>query len=632
MHFAGKVWRLLVGIKDALALVLLLAFFWAIFALLTARPSPAEVREGALVITLDGQVVEELTPISPLSALLASRAPTSEYRARDLVRAIDTAGTDDRVKAIVLDLDRFLGGGQVHLGEIGEAMARVRASGKPVLTYATAYTDDSMLLASHASEVWVNPMGGAMIAGPGGENLYYAGLFDRFKVKAHVYKAGTYKSAVEPYTRADMSEPARENAAALYGALWEEYKATVAKARPQIKLDLVTRDPVALAQAAGGNLATAAKAAGLVDRIGSRMAFSQRVTALVGRDEWSDRPGAFPATPLDAWLAANPADTGGARIGVVTIAGTIEDGSAGPGTAGGDRIAELLDEAWADNDLKALVVRVDSPGGSVLASEVIREAVARHHARKIPVAVSMANVAASGGYWVSTAADRIFAEPETITGSIGVFGVVPSFEDTAAMFGVTSDGVRTTPLSGQPDLAAGFTPEVEALAQAGVDSTYRQFLARVAKARRMTPEAVDRIAQGRVWDGGSARQVGLVDQYGDLDDALAWAAGKAGLKKGDWHADYLGEEQTTYDSLLRRWIIGEDGGESASGGRDILAVMAGRQQDLLSRIAADVERFGSRRGVQALCLECESALPARAATGELVPQGWVGKILAALMR
>lgn len=629
MHFAGKVWRLLVGIKDALVLVLVLAFFWLLFTLLTMRPSPGEVREGALLVTLDGFVVEEMAAVNPVQALLAQQAPVAEYQARDLVRALEAAARDERIEAVVFDLDRFLGGGQVHLAEIGEAMARVRASGKPVLTYATAYGDDALLLASHASEIWVSPQGGAMVTGPGGANLYYAGLLEKLKVTAHVYKAGLYKSAVEPFTRADMSPEARENARALYGALWEEYRATVAKARPQARLAQLSSDPLAMLRAAGGDLARASLNAGLVDKIGSRDAFNRRVAAITGPDEWSDLPGAWPATELDAWLAANPAPYGGRRIGVVTVAGEIVDGEAGPGSAGGDRIAALLDEAYAAGDLAALVVRVDSPGGSVLASEVIREAIARHHARKIPVVVSMANLAASGGYWIATSSDRVFAQPETITGSIGVFGVLPSFEGTAALLGVTSDGVRTTPLSGQPDLVGGFSPEVDAIAQAGVEDSYRDFLVRVARARKMTPAAVDRIAQGRVWDGGAARQVGLVDQYGGLPDALDWAARAAKLKDGEWHADFLGEQEFVYDSLLRRWLTAGDERHN-TGGRDALALIAGRQDALMARIAADARRLGSTRGMQAYCLECP-VQARQAPVAAAPPRGWLAQVLSELL-
>ena len=465
MQFAGKVWRLLVGIKDGLVLVFMLLFFSALFAVLTTRPSPAAVRDGALVLELDGVVVEERAEIDPIETLLSGEAPMGEYQARDLVHALDEAAGDERITAVVLDLDRFLGGGQVHMQAIGEALDRVRAAEKPVLAYATAYTDDGMLLAAHASEVWVNPLGGALVTGPGGQRLYYAGLLEKLKVNARVYKVGEYKSAVEPYSRADMSEAARENARALYETLWEEYRANLKKARPGADIARVTDAPVEWIQSANGDLATAALQAGLVDTLGTRAEFEQRVVELVGEDSWQDGPNAYPHTELAAWLEDNPLDTPGRPIGVVTVAGEIVDGDAGPGTAGGDRIAELLDDAL-EEDLAGLVVRVDSPGGSVLASEMIRDAVMRHKERDIPIAVSMANVAASGGYWVSTPADRIFAEPETITGSIGIFAVIPTFEETAAMAGVTSDGVRTTPLSGQPDLVGGLTPETDAMLQA----------------------------------------------------------------------------------------------------------------------------------------------------------------------
>ncbi|MDG6078046.1 signal peptide peptidase SppA [Erythrobacter litoralis] len=622
MHFAGKVWRLLVGIKDGLVLLLMLLFFWALFAILTSRPSPAEVREGALLLKLDGVVVEERSEIDPLSALLASEAPVGEYQVRDLVHALNAAADDARIKAVVFDLDLFLGGGQVHMQEIGAAMDRVRAADKPVLTYATAYADSAMMLAAHASEVWVNPEGVAVVTGPGGETQYYAGLIERLNVNAHVFKVGEYKSAVEPYTRSSMSPEARENYAALYGALWEEWQANVKKARPKAQLERIVTDPVALVQNADGDLATAALQAGLVDKIGSKTAFEERVVALVGGDEWSELPGAYPATEFQPWLQANPYPTTGREIGVITVAGPIVDGDAGPGTAGGTRIADLLDEALA-RDLAGLVVRVDSPGGSVLASEEIREAIERHKAKGIPVAVSMANVAASGGYWVSTPADRIFAEPETITGSIGIFAVLPTFERTAASIGVTSDGVRTSPLSGQPDLIGGLTPEMEAVFQASIENGYRDFTSLVATSRNMTPAAVERIAQGRVWDGGSARQIGLVDQYGGMDEALAWVAGRAGLGDGEWHAAYLGRQPSATDALLRQWLSGEESVQRA----DVFALFARRNQAALARMGADMERFMGTSGAQAYCLGCPA--PVSAAThGSRESTGWLVRLLA----
>lgn len=626
MSFVGKVWRLLVGIKDGLSLLFLLLFFVALYSVLTARPSPAQVREGALLLQLDGVVVEERTPVDPFEALLSGTAPVAEYQVRDLVRAIDAAVGDDRVKAIVLDLTKFMGGGQVHLQDIGEALDKARAAKKPVLTYAVGYGDDGMMLAAHASEVWLDPLGGAVIAGPGGSRLYYGALLERLNVNARVYKVGTYKSAVEPYSRSDMSPEARENYEALYGALWEEWQARVKKARPKLQLDTVTSQPVEWVRASSGDLASAALKAGLVDKLGSRVDFGERVKELAGEDPWDSRPGAYAYSELDAWLADNPAPSDGKAIGVVTIAGEIVDGEAGPGTAGGDRIAALLDDALED-DLAGLVVRVDSPGGSVLASEEIRRAILRHKANDIPVAVSMANVAASGGYWVATPADRIFAEPETITGSIGIFAVIPTFEDAASEWGVNADGVRTTQLSGQPDLIGGFTPEVDALLQATIEDGYSDFLTRVAQARKMTAAQVDKIGQGRVWDGGTARQIGLVDQYGGIDDALAWVAQQAKLKDGEWHPQWLGDNVDPYDTLLAQMVMGDNAARAGSGG-DLFAMIARREQALLGLAVDDAGRLLGRRGMQVYCLECPG--PVRAAAAEALPQGWLARLVALL--
>lgn len=626
MGFAGKIWRLLVGVKDGLALVFLLLFFMALYALLTARPSPAQVRDGALLLQLDGVIVEEATPVDPLDALLSGTAPMAEYQARDLIRAVDAAATDERVKAIVLDLTNFMGGGQVHLQDVGEALERARKANKPVLTYAVGYGDDSMMLAAHASEVWLDPLGGAIIAGPGGSRLYYGALLDNLNINARVYKVGTYKSAVEPYSRSDMSPEARENYESLYGALWSEWQARVKKVRPKMRLEQVTQQPVEWVQEHSGDLASAALRAGLVDKLGSRVDFGERVKELAGEDPWDSRPGAYAYSDLEAWLADNPASTDGSPIGVITIAGEIVDGEEGPGTAGGDRIAALLDDAL-EEDLAGLVVRVDSPGGSVLASEEIRRAILRHKANDIPIAVSMANVAASGGYWVATPAQRIFAEPETITGSIGIFAVIPTFEDAAQEWGVNADGVRTTALSGQPDLIDGFSPEVDAILQASIEDGYNDFLTRVAQSRKMTNAQVDAVGQGRVWDGGTARQIGLVDQYGGIDDALEWVAKQAKLNEGDWHALWLGEDYDPYASLIEQMAAGEARARHAGGG-DLFAMVAQRQQALTGQALLDAERLLGTRGMQAYCLACPP--PAHTLAQPAAPRGWLARAASAL--
>jgi protease IV len=604
MKFARKVWKLLVALKDGLALVFLLLFFAALYALLSARPGPGQVREGALLLDLAGVIVEEPAAIDLLTLLLSAEAPVREFRSRDVVRALRLAADDDRVKAVVLDMSAFLGGGLVHLQEIGEAMDEVREAGKPVLSYGLAYYDDSVLLAAHSSEAWLDPMGGAFVMGPGGSLPYFGPLLDKLKVTTHVFRVGTYKDAVEPWTLDGPSQSSREANAALLEAYWQVWQDDYARARPKVDIARITGDPVAWVESAGGDLARAAKNAGLVDRIGSRTQFGMRVAEIVGDDSYDDTAGSYAHTGFDAWVAANPEEEDGKAIGVVTIAGEIIDGDAGPGVAGGDRITRILDEAL-DSDLAALVVRIDSPGGSVIASEQIRLAIERFKAKDIPVVVSMANVAASGGVWVATAGERIFAEPATITGSIGVFAVLPTFEETLAEYGVHGEGVRTTPLSGQPDLIGGLTPEISRIIQANVESIYRRFLAIVGKSMDKPRAEVETFAEGRPWIGGTARQLGLVDQFGGLDDALAHAAKQAGIDDGGWHAEFLGAEEDSLGALLMQGPAARLHARPVA--RDLVGFAAQRQAELAARAIADAARLVSLRGVQAYCLECPPA-------------------------
>lgn len=626
MSFAGKVWRLLVGIKDGLALVFLLLFFVAVFALLRSAPSPAQVTDGALLLDLDGSIAEEVAPADLLAGLLSSAVPSRQYSARDLVRAIDAAATDERIKAIALDLTTFTGGAHVTLQEVAEALGRFRAADKPVFAYAVAYTDDTMTLAAHASEVWVDPLGGAALRGPGGSNLYYGEALERYGITTHIFKVGTFKSAVEPYSESGMSDPARENATQYITAIWDEWQAHLRQARPQVKIDQATTGLVALLAAHNGNMAEAAVAAGLADKIGTHDEWAARVAQVAGEHEWDDRPGHFASTDLDTFVAnLDPEGPAGLRsltgsnkaIGVVTIAGEISDGMAGPGEAGAERIVGLLDEAL-DDDLAALVIRVDSPGGTVTGSEAIRRAIQRFKDKGIPIAVSMGNYAASGGYWVSTPADRIFAQPETITGSIGVFSVIPTFERVLADYGVHADGVTTTPLSGQPDFVGGLSPETSALLQAETAAVYDRFLTLVATSRNLTKARADELGQGRVWTGGTARQLGLVDQFGDLDDAVAWAAAQAGLDDGQWHPQYLTSPPDPWDEIVAA-VLG--GGATAKGPElvSMTGLVATREQGTLATLVSDLDRMIANPGARVLCLECMTgdprySAPPRAAT------------------
>lgn len=624
MIFARKVWHFLVAIKDGLVLIFMLLFFLALYGVLTARPSAGTLKDGALLLKLNGTVVEEPAVQDPLEGLFSGSSQPKEYRARDLVRAISLAAEDESIKAVVLDLSQFTGGGLVTMQELGAALDKVRAAKKPVLTYAMAYTDDGVMLAAHASEVWVHPLGGAFVTGPGGNRLYYAALLQRYKVNIHVYKVGTYKDYVEPYLRDSASEPSKEARGALLGAVWEEWQADVAKARPKANIKLISTDPAGWLAASKGDAAQAALSAGLVDKLGDEVAFGERVKGIAGADNLSDAPGAYAHNRPEALLAAHSEDDSGEAVAVVTIAGSIVDGKAGPGTAGGARIAKLIDKANTD-DAKALVLRVDSPGGSVFASEQIRLATERFKAKGRPVVVSMANVAASGGYWVSTPANRIFAQPGTITGSIGIFAVIPSFERTLADYGVKSDGVKATALSGQPDVLGGISPEAEKMIQANIENNYGKFLNVVARSRGKTPEQVDAIAQGRVWDGGTARQNGLVDQFGGLDDALVFAAKSA--KLDEWHAEYYGTDANPYASILDRLTGDDDDEQGEPAATDFAGLVAVQQQARLTAALGELQWLGQVRGAQAYCLDCPVPLRVKAKPNSA---GWIGNLVSTL--
>jgi protease IV len=620
MRFAGKVWRLLVGIKDGLVLLLMLLFFGLLYAGLSASPY-GPVREGALLLDLSGSISEQPTEAEAVD-ILSGSSIAREYRLRDVIHSLRTAATDDRIKAVALDLDVFTGGGQTAIADAANALELVKRANKPVVAYATGYTDDGYMLAAHASEVWLNPLGAVLVTGPGGTGLFFKGLLEKAGVTPNVYRVGTYKAAVEPFTRSDMSPEARQNYEALTGALWEDWLEDVRRARPKAQIDAYIASPVERVAAAGGDMAQAALAAGLVDRIGDRTAFGKRMAQLAGSlDE--DVPGSYRSTSYDAWAAANPVGASSGTIGVVTVVGNIVDGEAGLGTAGGDTIAQAIEKGLTEHSLKALVVRVDSPGGSVLASERIRQAILDAKSKGLPVVISMGSVAASGGYWIATAGDHIMAEPTTITGSIGVFGIIPSFEGTLAKLGVGADSVKTTPLSGEPDIFRGPSAEADQMMQIGVEGVYRRFLTIVAQARKMPVEKVDQIAQGRVWDGGTARQLGLVDRFGSLDDAIAEAARRAKIDAGTAKPVFLEKEPTLTEAFLRSYAEKDQ----AKASSDVFSRMAARPHMMLLRALADARQMLSGSAIQVRCLECPSYAPVAATRSDHASLGtWLASL------
>lgn len=595
MTFVRGLWKVVVAIKDGLSLLFLIIFFGLLYVILSATPHAGGPTHGALALTIDGPIVEQPAEVNPFTG----PAPR-EYRRAELVHALDVATQDPRIQAVALDLDIFAGGRQTAISDIGAAIRRVREAGKRVVAYATAYDDDTYQLAAQADEIWLNPMGAVIIAGPGGTNLYYAGLLERLGITANIYRVGTFKAAVEPYSRNDMSPEARQANQALADALWSQWQEEVARARPNAQLAAYIGAPGDAIQRTNGDMAEAARAAGLIDRIGDKTSFKARMAELVGGGG-DGTPGSFRAVLYDSLLIREPLLGRGGNIGVLTIAGDIVDGEAGPGTAGAESIVQALEAGLRDHRLGALVVRIDSPGGSAIASERIRQAIVNVRARGLPVMVSMGSVAASGGYWIAMAGERIFAEPSTITGSIGVFGVLPSFEGALRNLNIGADGIRTTPLSGEPDILRGPSDEADRFLQMGVEGTYRRFLTLVSEARRLPVERVDQIAQGRVWDGGTARQLGLVDQFGSLEDAVRAAAERAQIAEGDIQPVYL-EVQSDW---VTRWLGGAVRMRAhANVSPDPFARLARRPQALIRRALDEAEMLLGGAAIQARCLEC----------------------------
>ena len=506
-------WRVLVGVKDLLVLMLLLLLFIALWSLLSSR-APSPVPQGsALVIDLDGAIVDQATERSPVQ-LLTGGALGGEREVRDIIGAIDTAAGDNRIKALVIDLDTFVGAGQANLQSIGAAVQRFRKAGKPVNAYATAYTDDGYYLAAQANKVWLNPLGGVLLTGPGGSNLYFKTALEKLSIDVNVFKVGTYKAAVEPFTRGEASPEARTANQALADTLWASWLSDVRAARPKTDVTAFIAQLPQRLGAAGGDQSKAALDAKLVDAVGTRSDFNDAMVKAVGAGEQRSF-GTYNGVSLDRYRADTRSlvPASGDAVGIVYVTGNIVDGDAPRGTAGSRTIARAVADALDDNDdIKALVVRIDSGGGSVLASEEIRQSLLDARKSGLPVVASFGPVAASGGYWVATAADEIIAEPSTITGSIGVFAILPSFNRALAEIGVGADGIKTPPYSGEPDILRGIGPETRIVLQSGVEDIYRRFLTVVSDARKLPVAEVDNIAQGRVWAGTEAQKLKLDSQ------------------------------------------------------------------------------------------------------------------------
>ncbi|MDY6943479.1 MAG: signal peptide peptidase SppA [Pseudomonadota bacterium] len=552
MRYVGKIMNVIDTVRRMLVNLVFLGIL--VFVLLTLRGDiGVSIPDGAaLIVSPIGELVEQYEG-DPSEYALRSfvGAAPRETRVRDLVWAIEQAKDDDRIRALVLQFGEFHGGHLSKLTVVADAIEKFKVSGKPVLSYGDAYYQDAYYLAAHADEVHLHPMGMVLLEGYGVFGKYFKDLLDNIDVKVNVFRVGEFKSAVEPFLRNDMSTEAREANEDWLGDLWTAYKTDVATMRSLAAQALQDYSDGfdALIANHQGDTASLAQNYGLVTRISDRPAFRERMIDLVGENGAGGYAHVFSEDYLFARRREVSAPAQPAEIGVVVVAGAIVDGEPMPGSVSGDRIAEQIREARRDETIRAIVLRVDSPGGSAFASEVIRRELALTREAGKPVVVSMGSVAASGGYWIATASDQIWASPVTITGSIGVFGVIPTYEGTLAKLGIYSDGVGTTRLAGGLRLDRDLEPQLARSIQQMVEGTYREFLKHISDARQMTPEAIDKIARGRVWSGQDAAELGLVDAMGELPDALDAAAELAGLGD-DYTHRYIAPDRQVYEVLF----------------------------------------------------------------------------------
>ncbi|MEJ5065276.1 signal peptide peptidase SppA [Erwinia sp. MYb375] len=533
-NFFKWTWRVLNFVREFilnLFLILLILVGAGIWFQYNSASTPADVQKGALTVDLSGVVVDKPSVSNTMSKLGRQLLGASSDRLKenslfDVVDAIRQAKGDAKITGMVLDLRNFAGADQPSLQYIGKALREFRDSGKPIYATGDSYSQAQYYLASFANKIYLSPQGTVDLHGFATNGLYYKTLLDKLKVSSHVFRVGTYKSAVEPFLRDDMSPAARDADSRWVGELWQNYVNTLAANR-QITADQVFPGAQGVLDGlkkVGGDTAQYAKDAKLVDELASPSIVDQQLVKTFG---WDKQSKDYNGTSIYDYPLKNAPTTDG-NIAVIMANGAIMDGEETPGSVGGDTTASEIRDARLDPKIKAIVFRVNSPGGSVTASETIREELAAAKAAGKPVVVSMGGMAASGGYWVSTPANYIIASPNTLTGSIGIFGVINTVENSLDAIGVHTDGVATSPLA---DIAStkALPTEVQQLMQLSIENGYKNFLNLVAASRNKTPEQIDQIAQGHVWTGSDAKANGLVDALGDFDDAVAKAAELAKL-------------------------------------------------------------------------------------------------------
>lgn len=608
VRLIAGIWRALDSARKVLHLLLLVVIFLVFFGAIAQAPALIPER-AALLVQPVGALVDQLEgdPYDrAIAEVLNETAP--QTLVQDVIDALALAKTDDRIPAVHLELSGLGGGGLSKLQRIAAAIDDFRESGKPVIASADYFSQQGYYLAAHASEVYMHPEGLVFLQGYGGFRSYYKEAIDTLRLDWNVFRVGTHKSFVEPYTRMDMSPEDRESRTRLINQFWGMYQQEVEAARglPDGAIDDFAQNLVELVTAAGGDLAIAAVDNGLIDKLLGRAELRAVLQDYVGEDsrDSTDYSSVNSADYLRQMRLLHGDDSKDENVAVVIAVGNILDGSHSPGTIGGDSTAALLRKALSDESVMAVVLRIDSPGGSVFASEVIAQEIKALQAAGKPVVASMGSVAASGGYWISVVTDRIIASPATITGSIGVFGMFPTYQRSLAAIGIVTDGVGTTPWSGQLRPDREMSEPMKELFQLIVNDTYDDFISGVADSRAMDKQFVDSVAQGQVWTGRDALENGLIDELGTFEDAIRAAAQLAGLDEGEYGTKTIDTrlsptEQMILDFLALAQKAGLDVG-SLIDKPTALESFATRLQKLI----AGVTQFNDRKGVYSHCF-CE---------------------------
>jgi protease-4 len=543
MRLIRFIWSIFNNLRRFLHLLLLLL----IFAFLGIGLQVADVYipdSAALVVAPSGVLVEQLEG-RPFDRALAELTGEGlrQTLVRDVTDSLEYAATDDRITAVVLVLDGLDGGGLSKLQTIGAAIREVRDAGKKVVAVGDGFTQEQYFLAAQADEIFMHAFGTLYIDGYGYYRTYLRDIIEKLKIDLNVFRVGEYKSFVEPFIRDDMSDEDKEASARWLGSLWSSYQRDVVEARglEAGSLDNYANGFLQHLRNADGDAAQAALDAGLVDVIGGRDQFRDYLIELVGESD--EQVGTYSSIDFQTYLYdVRPEEGSEAResnVGVLVASGEIVDGFGPLGTIGGDSFAELVNQAANDDSIDALVLRIDSPGGSVFASEVVFAELRALKSRGIPLIASMSSVAASGGYYIAMPADEIWASENSITGSIGVGALLPTFQRSLDAIGIHVDGIGTTSMSGEFRSDLALSSEAEQMLQLSIDSTYQMFIGKVADSRGLTVEQADRLARGRVWIGADALELGLIDELGTLDQAIAAAASRAGLTEGDYGVKYI---------------------------------------------------------------------------------------------